>query len=237
MMSFDEPIDYPQAGTNPIDPGAFQSDLNLIEPGVLPEGMPTPVQSPASSPANTAMLASMGLSAVGSIVTGLESAAATKAQGAYESSIANTNAAIAGVQAKQALETGDILASRKELETEGKIGQERAAQGASGVDIASGSSALVREATKLSGGIDELTIRNNAARQAWGYQTEAIQSTYQGQFASLTAAAKSQQSLLTAGLGAVSGPLAIESNYLMWQRRMGGLGGPGGLPFPERNAS
>lgn len=179
------------------------------------------------------MLSSMGISAIGAIATGLESSSATKAQGDYEASISRTNAAIAGVQQRQALQIGDIEASRKNIQTESTVGSERAAQGASGIDVASGSSALIRASTEGVGAIDELTIRNNAARQAWGYQTEAIQDTYQGQFAKLTASAKSQQALLTSGLQAISGPLAIESNYLRWSRYMGGGATGSGVPFPN----
>lgn len=206
----------------------------------MPAGTPTPV-TPAANPIGAVMYAGMGISAIGAITNAFSEAAADKAQGAYESTIANTNAEIAGVQARQTLETGDIEASRKELQTQGQVGAERAAQGASGVDVASGSSALVRGSTALAGGIDELTIRNNAARQAWGYQTQAIQSTFQGQFDQLTATSKSTQALLTGGLQAVSGPLSIESNYLRFARYMG-VGGSaevnsGNAPVPFPNMS
>jgi hypothetical protein len=130
------------------------------------------------------------------------------------------------VQARQTLETGDIEAARENLKTQQTIGALRAQQGASGVDVASGSSAAVRAGVAGVGAIDELTIRNNAARQAWGYTTQAIQSTYQGQFAQLTAKAKAAQSLLAGGLQAISGPLAIEANYLRFARWMGVRGTP-----------
>ena len=232
MISFDQPI----------DPGAEMPDLNLIEPGVLPPGMPTPQpQAPASNPIASTMYAGMGISAIGAITNAISQSSAEKAQGAYESSIAGANAEIAGVQERQALETGDIQASRENLKTQQTVGAERAAQGASGVDVASGSSALVRTGTEGIGAQDELTIRNNAARQAWGYQTQAIQDTYQGKFAQLTATAQSTQSLLTGGLTAVSGPLAIESNYLRFARYMG-VGGSDqvnsqNVPAPYPNAS
>lgn len=227
-------------GAAPIDPGGATPDLNLIQPGILPPGMPSPV-TPAANPIGSTMYAGMALSAIGSVVNAFSQSAADKAQGGYESSIANTNAAIASVQARQTLETGDIEASRENLKTQQAIGSERAAQGASGVDVASGSSALTRIGTAGVGAIDELTIRNNAARQAWGYQTQALSDTYQGQFAELSATAKSQQSLLTGGLQAVSGPLAIESNYLRFARYMGVGGssevnrGNAGVPFPNMN--
>lgn len=229
MISFNEPI----------DPGTVMPDLNLIEPGVFPAGMPKPVSTPVANPNGSIMYASMGLSAIGAITNAFSESAATRAQGSYESSIANANAAIAGVQSRQALEAGDIEASRQNLKTQAIVGSERASQGASGIDVNSGSSALVRLGTMNVGTIDELTIRNNAARQAWGYQTEAIQDTYQGKFAQLTAKAKSFQGILSGGLQAISGPLAIEANYLRFQRYLGVKGsrevevGGAGLPFPN----
>lgn len=212
------------------DPAALDLPMPYRMP--IPFSTPKATPSPPSSGANVAMLASMGISSIGSIVTGIASARAARAQGDYESSIANTNAAIARVKMRQVLEQGDIERSRQNLKTEQTVGALRTAAGASGTDVATGSNALVRIGAVGVGSIDELTVRNNAARQAWGYETEAIQDTYQGQFANLTAAVKSQQSLLTAGLGAVSGPLAIEANYLRWSRSMGGAT-EDGIPFPN----
>src|SRR5580693_3183770 len=104
MISFDQPI----------DPGESMPDLNLIEPGVLPPGAPTPVpQAPAANPIAGVMYAGMGISAIGAITNAISQSSAEKAQGAYESTIANTNAEIAGVQERQTLEIGDIQASRQ----------------------------------------------------------------------------------------------------------------------------
>lgn len=224
---------------DPVDPGTISPDLNLIQPGVLPPGMPSPIAPRVSNPSGSMMYASMGLSAISAITNALSESAATRAQGQYESSIADTNARIASVQSRQALEAGDMQASRQNLKTQSIIGSERAAQGASGIDVASGSSALVRASTGGVGAVDELTIRNNAARQAWGYQTEAIQDTYQGKFAQLTSNAKSFQTLLSGGLQAISGPLSIEANYLHFRRFLGAQGSPelesggAGVPFPS----
>lgn len=212
-------------------------DLNLIDPvETMGESNLPPISSspiPQSSAPSNLMYSSMGLSAIGAIATAFESSKSIRAQGDYEASIARTNATIAGIQAKQAIQEGDVAASRKDMETQQTVGALRASQGASGVDVNVGSPAAARAGVAGVGAIDELTIRNNAARQAWGYQTEAIEDTYKGQFAQLTAKSQSDQSLLNGGLQAISGPLGIESNYLRWSRYMGG--GSGGqaqrLPF------
>lgn len=214
------------------------SDLDLIDSGneygsaSSYSFAPIPTSAPASSVGANTMYASMGLSAIGAITSAFTQSAAYKAQGDYEATVANTNAKLAQLQSKQTLEAGDIEASRKDLQTQQAVGATRAQQGASGVDVASGSSALVRNSIQSVGQQDELTIRSNAQKQAWGYQTEAMQDTFKGKFAQLTASAESEQSILNGGLKAISGPLSIESNYLRWSR---GMTGTSKLPFPEVN--
>lgn len=183
--------------------------------------------SPQSSIPTTDLYLSMGLSSLGNILNTITQVSAARARGEYESGIAQTNATIARIQAKQALEAGDVMASRANTKTRSIVGSVRAQQGASGIDINSGSSALVRNSVQAAGAEDELTIRTNAARRAWGYETEAIENTYRGQFAKLTAESEADQTLLTGGLKTVSGPFSI------WARsKTYGSGGTNNrLPF------
>lgn len=185
----------------------------------------------SSSQASNLMEASMATSAISSISTGFENAAAIKAQGAYASSIANTNAAMANLKAKQTLEAGDVAAGRAEAKTQVTIGAARAAGGASGIDVNKGSPAMTQASIATAGGIDVATIKNNAARAAWGYQTQGIEDTFQGQFETLTAKAKSEQTLATGGLQVIAGPLGMYSQSALWQYRYGMKGQPG-MPFP-----
>ena len=184
----------------------------------------------SSSQASTMMEASMATSAVSSIASGFENASAIKAQGDYSSTIANSNAAMAKLKASQTLQAGDMATSRQNLKTQAAVGSARAAGGASGIDVNSGSSAMVQSGIQTAGAIDEATIRNNAARAAWGYDVQASQDTFQGQFSQLTAKAKANQSLVTGGLQAVSGPMAMISQAALWKFRYGLKGTPG-LPY------
>jgi hypothetical protein len=54
---------------------------------------------------------------------------------------------------------------------------------ASGVDINSGSAADVQANTATIGALDEATIRNNAAREAFGYTTQATDYLTRARFA------------------------------------------------------
>lgn len=208
-------------------PSFDSPNLNLIQPNdelgsamsysspSFTAGTPSPTVD--SSP-SAGIYASMGLSAFSAILNTFSQVNAIKAQGVIQEGIARTNAKIATYQAEQSIEAGNEAASRIDSKTRQTSGAIRAAQGGSGIDVASGSSALVRAGVEGSGAIDALTIKNNATRRAWGYQTEAIQDSYQGQIVKFSTAIKSQESILSGGLQAINGPLAIGSRYLRMSR-------------------
>lgn len=217
--------------------------LNLIDPELGYSGYtaytPPPATTTPASYGAPLMYSSMAVSSLGAILTAFGQARAATAQGDYEQGLSRTNATIASIQARQTIEAGDVAASRKDMETQQVVGALRARGGASGVDVNVGSPAAVRTSVAGVGAADELTIRNNAARQAWGFQTEAISDTYKGQFARLTSRSQASQSLLTGGLQAISGPLAIEANYQRFARYMDRYNAVGArgtdLPFPGLN--
>lgn len=155
----------------------------------------------------------MAVSSLSSLATGYSQSKAIKARGAYEEGVANTNAAMAELAGEETLSAGDVSASRKNLETKQKVAQVKAEQGASGVDVSSGSSAAVRAGLNLVGATDEMTIRDNARRTAFGYKTQAVNDRFQGKFARMTAKSEANQSLLSGGLQAVERPLSIYSYY------------------------
>jgi hypothetical protein len=185
----------------------------------------------SSATAGRYMAASAGVSALGAIGNTFAQYGAVKAKGAYDQSVAETNAKISNLEARQAIEAGDIEASRMNLKTRATAGALKAVQAGSGTSVNSGSNALVRAGIKMAGAIDELTIRNNAARRAWGFKTQAITDTYAGQVSRMTASNLAQQTLLSGGLQAIESPMTIYANYMRWSRYLGGTGGPGGQPF------
>lgn len=70
---------------------------------------------------------------------------------------------------------GDIGAQEALLQGGQVAGRARAAYGASGVDVASGSAQDVLATTAAMARLDAQTVQNNAAREAWGFQEEAKQ--------------------------------------------------------------
>lgn len=207
------------------------SDLDLIDPEDPYASATSYALAPTPQRTNYGqglMYASMGISAIASLTTAFSQSASARARGEYEASVARTNATLARLQAKQTLEVGDVEAARinqKNRQIEGSI---LAAQGASGVSVSSGSAALVRNAVRNAGAFDELTVRNNAARRAWGFETEAIQGKSKSDFAIQESKAKAHQTLVVGGLEAISGPLSIYSRYT--RRSQGGIYTN---PFPD----
>jgi hypothetical protein len=110
-------------------------------------------------------------------------ASAASAQGQYQKTIANENSRLATVNAQDATQRGQLEEQRARLGTRQQIGSTRAGLAAQGVDIGSGSAADVQASEAGLGELDALTIRNNAAREAYGFNVEAQQATREGRLA------------------------------------------------------
>lgn len=163
----------------------------------------------------------MAVSSISSAGTAYAQSQAIRSAGDYKSTIAGVNAKIANLQAEETIDVGNAAASREALKARSVAGSLRAAQGASGTDVSGGSNALTRIGADFAGKIDELTIRNNAARRAWGFKTQAMQDTFEGQMERITANSKAQQTLITGGLDAIEKPLGIYARYKYRGQRSG----------------
>jgi hypothetical protein len=124
-------------------------------------------------------------------------------QADYTASVYDANASIARMQVQDTLERGRLLETQSRFAARKTIGAQRAALAAQGVDVNADSALDVQADTAGLGELDALTIRNNAVREAWGYQVESYN---YGLRASVTrAAGESEQmsSILNAGMKAV----------------------------------
>lgn len=93
--------------------------------------------------------------------------------GQYNSDVARFNERIARMQARDAWERGLEAVGRHRQSVRKLIGSQRAALAAQGVDVNDGSALAVQQDTIALGEQDALTIRNNAAREAWGFRVQA----------------------------------------------------------------
>ena len=150
------------------------------------------------------------------------------AQRAAESQaqLAEYNAAVAGVQAQDARQRGDLEANRFRERARQVVGEQRVGFAAAGVDVGYGSTVDVQADATFVGELDALTARTNAAREAWGYEVEGVDLQKQADILRKegVAAAAAGRSRRTAGyIGAVGTGLQgagsiLESKYGLGRR-------------------
>lgn len=171
-------------------------------------------------------------SAYGSYQTGQAGARAAS----YQAQVAANNAVIARQNAVQDIQAGEIAATNKGLQTRAKVGSEKAIQGASGVDVNSGSAAAVRAGTAEIGMLDALTIRSNAAKQAYSQQVAAGSYDAQSELDKMKGAQAERAGTIGATGTLLSGAATVGGSFSRYQQKFGnnGIGGGDNFPsFPE----
>lgn len=179
-------------------------------------------------------LALMGL-VTGAIGTGVsamgasEAADAKAATASYQSQVAANNAKVAQQDATLEIQSGEIATVNKGLQTRARVGSQKAAQGASGIDVNSGSAVDVRAGTEEIGMLDALTVRSDAAKRAYAQQVSASNATSQS-----TLLKSEAQQDETAGDFAVAGTLlsgasSVGSSWSKYQTLYGATSPAGAL--------
>lgn len=171
-----------------------------------------------------------GISTVGTIKAGnAQRRAGEAAQDAANSQgdLADANAAIAELQAEDAIQRGAEAESRYRMMVRTSIGAQRAGFAASNINVAYGSAVDVQEDAARLGELDALTIRTNAAREAWGYEVQAYNYRKGGDISRREGemAAKAGRSAQTASRWDAAGGLFSAGSSLLAQRY--GFGGKG----------
>jgi hypothetical protein len=144
----------------------------------------------------------IGLMAAGSL---LDATGQIRA-GNERKKIADRNAELADFAAVDAEKRGATEAGLARMKTSKVVGQQAAAIGSSGVDIASGTPQAVMDETRAIGELDAQTVRNNAAREAWGYRSQGQDFRDQGKLDQQTSTFGAASTLL--GGAAHIGPRA-----------------------------
>ena len=119
-------------------------------------------------------------------------------QGKIDAATAETNRRLAEAQANDALLRGTIEESRYRRQIAQIVGAQKAAFGARNVAV-SGTPLDILSDTAQIGEEDALTIRNNAAREAWGYRNQASEASRWGANQQMGLNAMAGSTLLTAG--------------------------------------
>lgn len=89
-----------------------------------------------------------------------------------QAQLADYNAAVADLQAQDAVARGAEEESRFRTQVRGAIGAQRAGFAASNIDVGYGSAVDVQADAAYLGELDALTIRTNAKREAWGFNIQ-----------------------------------------------------------------
>lgn len=173
--------------------------------------------------------AGLGLQAYGSYKSGQaqKSAAGAAARAAEsEAELSDFNATISDQQAADALARGNQQADEFRVQVRGAIGTQRVAAAASNVDVAYGSAADTQADAAYIGKLDELTLRTNAARQAWGYTVQGMNYRQQAKIAREKGAAdlEAGNASATAGNIAAIGTIATGAGSLLGKKYGFGAG-------------
>lgn len=182
---------------------------------------------------STTTALAIGSLAVGAIGTGvgvvgsLQQASAQKSAANYQAQVAANNQQTATQNAAFAAASGEQQAANKAQQTRAQVGSIEAAEGSSGVDINSPTATAVRTSQGELGALDADTIRSNAARQAYGYETQATNFGNQQQ-ADISQANNAETSgYINAGSGLLSGAGNAGLNYAGVLNKASGLDGGG----------
>lgn len=113
---------------------------------------------------------------------------ATKAVGGFQEGqdqrkYFNKQAQLADWQALDAEQRGKVEEKKMRRQTNQTIGSERVNAAAQGVDVNSGSALDVQADAAYLGELDALTIRKNAAKEAWGYRVQRDDLKHKGKVA------------------------------------------------------
>lgn len=164
-----------------------------------------PAKAPTASSTNWSSVAGAASAgqAFGSLVNSYSTSQAQKQEADFKKQQFEANAKIATMQAQDALRIGDQTAEQAVGKTNRMLGSQKVAAASQGIETNSGSAALVESDTKTLGALDALTIKNNAWKQAWGYQEQALQSDASGTFSEIAGQNQSNNTLMTGGMNAI----------------------------------
>ena len=161
--------------------------------------------------------ASLGTSAGGSLLSAFGAISKGQSESqmySYQAQVAQLNSKIAEQNRDYALASGEQEAGRYGMKARQEAGSIRAQQGASGIAVNSGSAVDVQESQAQIAKMDLGTIRNNAARVAYGYSVEAASQTNQATLYGMAASNASKAGNISSLASLLSGASSVSSKWL-----------------------
>lgn len=160
----------------------------------------------------TLSLIAAGVSGAGQIA----SSQAAAASAGYNSKIASMNAGYATQNAQLVGAQGEADAGIQGAKNAAQEGTILANQGASGVNVNTGSAVAVRESAAKVGMLNELNIRSQAAQRAYGFETQAASDIAQSNLYAAQSSADKTAGYIGAGASVLGGitQASMFSKYL-----------------------
>jgi hypothetical protein len=143
----------------------------------------------------------------GSVASLYTSIVANQIETDYKRHVYDMNTELAKMQAADAMKRGARLEEESHRKTKSLIGSQRAAMAAQGIDISVGSAVDVQADAAARGAADELAIRNNAYREAFGYKMQAFGLAGQASMMGITSRAAENATMATGGANFASGTM------------------------------
>lgn len=150
-----------------------------------------------------------------------------RALGEYNAQVAENNARVQEMAAADALQRGQVEEDAQRRRARQIMGAQRAAFAAQGGALTDQSTAAILGDTAAFGELDALTIRNNAAREAWGLRVGAANSMADAGAARFQGRAAARAGTMGA-VGTILGGAA--QGYDLWRRQNPSGGGSGSTP-------
>jgi hypothetical protein len=116
----------------------------------------------------------------------MQAATAGAASSNYQAVVAANNAVLANETADRTLAAGAAATEDVSMKSAANVGTIKAAQGASGVDVNSGSALNVQSSARELGELAATRTENNAQEKAYGYRVQASNDVAQAQLDLMT---------------------------------------------------
>ena len=175
---------------------------------------------------------SMGLGAAGGLIGGVGSILGGEGQAAndrYQAQVAQNNAKLAAGAANTALQQGDVLAQRDYQVGSQRTGQTRAAEGANGIDVNSGSARDVQAGIARTTALNVGAQKYNSDVQAVSDRNQTANDDTQANVDRTEASNAVTQGFIGAGTSLIGTASAVSSKWAMFQQN-GVLGSSGSTP-------
>lgn len=143
-------------------------------------------------------------SAVGTVAGGLATAGAAS----YQAQVARNNAEVERQNARQAIAAGQAQAAATSMKGAAQLGEIKASQAASGIDVNTGSAVDVQASERETNKLDSEVVLHNALLQNFGYRTQAVSDEAQAEMEDT----KAIEAPIGAGLGAAGSLLSNASS-------------------------